>query len=132
MNKHMTELCDTLVALLRAEFGEQLLGVLATGSRVHGTPGPTSDLDVRVVIAAPRRQRRNIVLNGVEVELFINPPLQIRRYFADGRGVDQHMFAFGAIVYDPQGVVAHLQAEAREQWYQGPPTIATNDRWRYR
>src|SRR5690242_2170094 len=62
-----------LVALLREEFGDGLLGVLLTGSRVHGTPGPTSDLDAHVIIAAPRRQRRNFVLDGLEVELFLNP-----------------------------------------------------------
>lgn len=109
-----------LVALLRAEFGDDLIGVLATGSRVYGTPGPTSDLDAHVLIAAPRRQRRNFVLDGLEIELFINPPSQVRRYFADGRGHDPHMFAHGRALYDPQGVVARLQAEARQIWEAGP------------
>src|SRR5437867_2940609 len=48
-------LFEPLIALLRSEFGDELLGVLATGSRIHGTPGPTSDLDAHVLIAAPRR-----------------------------------------------------------------------------
>jgi predicted nucleotidyltransferase len=123
------QLFEQVVALLRAEFGDDLLGVLATGSRVHSTPGPTSDLDVHVLIAQPRRQRRNIVLHGVEVELFINPPFQIRRYFGD-RGVDEHMFTFGRAIYDPQGVVAELQAEARVRWQAGPPRVA--DAWMHR
>ena len=97
-----------LIALLRAEFGDDLLGVLATGSRIHSTPGPTSDLDVHVVIAQPRRQRRNILLDGVEIEMFINPPFQIQRYLADG-GNDIHMFAFGRAIYDPQGFIGQLQ-----------------------
>ena len=117
------ELCERVVGLLRAEFGGDLLGVLATGSRIHGTPGPTSDLDVHVLIAQPRRQRRNIMLGGVEVEMFINPPFQIRRYFSD-RSVDEHMFTFGRAIYDPHGVVAGLQAEARARWQAGPPPIA--------
>src|SRR5438067_5842951 len=92
-------LCDPLLALLRAEFGDDLLGVLATGSRIHGTPDPTSDLDVHVVIDQPRRQRRNILLDGLEIEMFINPPFQIHRYMADG-GNDIHMFTFGRAIYD--------------------------------
>jgi hypothetical protein len=115
-------LFEELIAILRAEFGEDLLGVLATGSRIHSTPGPTSDLDVHVIIALPRRQRRNILLDGVEVEMFVNPPFQIRRYFSS-RGMDEHMFTFGRAIYDPHGVVAGLQAEARERWEAGPPPL---------
>ena len=115
-------LFEQLIALLRAEFGEDLLGVLATGSRIHSTPGPTSDLDAHVIIAQPRRQRRNILLDGVEVEMFINPPFQVRRYFSN-RGMDEHMFTFGRAIYDPRGVVAGLQAEARERWEAGPPPL---------
>jgi hypothetical protein len=115
-------LFEQLIAILRAEFGEDLLGVLATGSRIHSTPGPTSDLDAHVIIAQPRRQRRNILLAGVEVEMFINPPFQIRRYFSS-RGMDEHMFTFGRAIYDPHGVVAGLQAEARERWEAGPPPL---------
>ena len=118
----LDRLFEQLLAMLRAEFGEDLLGVLATGSRIHGTPGPTSDLDAHVIIGQPRRQRRNIALDGVEVEMFINPPFQIRRYFSS-RGVDEHMFTFGRAIYDPHGVVAGLQAEARERWEAGPPPL---------
>lgn len=119
--------------MLREEFGAGLLGVLVTGSRVHGKPAPTSDLDVHVVIAEPRRQRRNFLLDGVEIELFINPPFQSRRYFADGRGHDPHMYTFGRVMYDPQGVMAELQEEARQIWEAGPaplnPKLAWMDRY---
>ena len=123
-------LFEQIIGLLRAEFGDDLLGVLVTGSRVYGAPGPTSDLDLHVIIAPARRQRRNIILEGVEVEMFINPPFQIRRYMADMRGVDPHMFTFGWTVYDPRGVVAGLQAEARAIWEAGPPPI--KDTWLHR
>lgn len=122
------QLFAPLIALLRAEFGEQLLGVLATGSHIHGVPGPTSDLDVHVVIDQPRRQRRNIVLAGIEIEMFINPAFQIHRYMADG-GNDIHMFAFGRVIYDPQGLIGQLQERARELWQAGPPPIAESVRW---
>jgi hypothetical protein len=119
----LDQLIEHVVALLRAELGGELLGVLATGSRIYGLAGPTSDLDMHVVIASPRRQRQNFVLDGVEIELFINPPFQIRQYMADRRGVDPHMFTFGRAVYDPHGVIAELQAEARAIWEAGPPPI---------
>lgn len=112
---------------LQTEFGVALLGVLATGSRVRGEGDASSDIDLHILIDQPRRQRRNIVVAGVEVEMFINPPFQIALYFdegrASGRGVDQHMWSTGHAVYDPQGVVAALQAEARRQWDAGPPPI---------
>src|SRR5581483_1900091 len=113
-------LFEPLVATLRAEFGAGLLGVLATGSHIHGTPGPNSDLDAHVVIEMPQRQRRNFVLRGVEVELFLNPPFRVRGYFAERHAGTLHMFAFGRPIYDPHGVLAQLQAEARAIWDAGP------------
>ena len=47
---------------LRAEFGNDLLGVLAGGSRLRGEGDLHSDLDVVVVIARPERRRWNIVM----------------------------------------------------------------------
>jgi hypothetical protein len=123
------QLFAPLLDLLRAEFSQQLVGVLATGSRIHGTPGPTSDLDVHVVIDQPRRQRRNIVLAGVEIEMFINPVFRVPIYFRDGHAGTIHMFAFGRPIYDPRGVVAQLQDQARALWQAGPPALAQSARW---
>lgn len=128
----MTEtdsLFEPLIALLRAELGDGLLGVLATGSRVHGTPGPNSDLDAHVVIDTPRRQRRNFVLDGVEIELFLNPPFRVRGYFADRHVGTLHMFAFGRPIYDPSGLVAQLQAEAQAIWAAGPAPLPPGEAW---
>jgi hypothetical protein len=84
---------------------------------------------VHVVIGQPRRQRRNLPLEGVEIELFVNPPAQVRRYLADGRGHDAHMFTFGRAIYDPHGVVAQLQAEARAIWQAGPSPFSAGAIW---
>lgn len=126
------DVIQKVLAGLQAEFGADLLGVLATGSRIHGQPGATSDLDLHVVIRAPQRQRRNRVVDGVEVELFINPPFQVRCYMEDGRGVDAHMFTFGRVVYDPHGEVAALRAEAAARWQAGPAPIGARDAWQPR
>jgi hypothetical protein len=128
----MTEvehLFEPLVALLRADLGDDLLGVLVTGSRIHGTAGPNSDLDTHVVLARPHRRRRNLVLQGVEVETFQNPAFQIRRLFEQRHLGTLHMFAFGRAIDDPQGAVAQLQREARAIWDAGPTPFAERELW---
>lgn len=132
MMQPVDDIIRKVPADLQAEFGAELLGVLVTGSRVHGTPDATSDLDMHVVISAPRRQRRNRVVDGLEVELFINPPFQIRCYMAESRGVDEHMFTCGRVVYDPRGVIAALREEAASLWQAGPPAIGDREAWQHR
>ena len=48
-------LFEQIITMLKDEFGDDLLGILVTGSHIHGTPGPTSDLDVHVLIKSPQR-----------------------------------------------------------------------------
>jgi len=64
--------------------------------------------------------------------MFVNPPFQIRRYLTDGRGNDAHMFTFGRAIYDPHGIVAQLQDEARAIWQAGPPPFSDRDMWMQR
>ncbi|GCE46785.1 nucleotidyltransferase-like protein [Thermosporothrix hazakensis] len=119
----MQSLYQRLLERLQQEFGDDLEGVLLTGSRIHSTPGPNSDLDVHVVIRQPRRKRHNFLLDGHEIEMFINPANQLQREIHNGSPVNPHMFAFGHILYDPQGVLAELQEEARQVWEAGPPEL---------
>lgn len=124
------------IELLRDEFGGDLIGVLAGGSRLRGEGDPSSDIDLVVVIDQPRRQRRNIVIAGVEVEMFINPPFQIRRYFEEdrhsGRGLLPHLCSTGMIVYDTHDRVAKLRDEAITIWTAGPPPLSDQERWSFR
>src|SRR5438045_2738923 len=96
------DIIDTVVAQLQAELGDGLLGVLSTGSRHRGEGDASSDIDLPVVISDKRRQRRNKVVAGVEVEMFLNDPEQYLRYYNsdrdDGTGSTQHMFVTGRIV----------------------------------
>jgi hypothetical protein len=81
-------------------------------------------------------QRWNFLVNGVEVETLINPSFQMRHYFEeerhDGRGEMPHLCSFGCIVFDPQGLMATLQAEARAIWDAGPPSLSARERWQFR
>ena len=124
------------VERFRSEFGNDLLGVLVGGSRMRSEGDPHSDIDVVVVVDRPYRKRWNFVIGGVEVETLINPPFQMRRYFEeerhDGRGLMPHLCSTGNIVFDPQGLMATLQAEARAVWDAGPPPLSDRERWQFR
>jgi hypothetical protein len=93
------------------------LGVVVAGSIVRGEGGPTSDLDVVVVHEQPWRLRAQRRFAGVPVELFVNPPAKIRRYFVDehaeGHPSTAHMFATGEVLVS-HPVVEALIEEARE------------------
>jgi len=117
----------------KAEFGADLLGMLLGGSVAYGEPSPRSDLDVYAIIRPPWRQRRAFSVDGVEVDLFINPVAQIRRELAPSAGSSTiAMFAHGRTLYDPEGAIAELVAEARRVWAQGPPEVSPEDTPRLR
>jgi hypothetical protein len=125
---------ESVVRLLRGEFGEQLIGVLLVGSRAYETPRTLSDWDFFVLIDATWRQRRLLSIGGDEVEFLINPVQQVRREFKlweQPATID--MFAHGLIVEDQAGTVAELQAEAHRIWQAGPPPADPKwiAQWRY-
>lgn len=97
---------------MREEFGERLLGLLLAGSYAYGEPMATSDIDLYVVIDEPWRQRRNLVVDGVDVELFINPPGKLSVEIVEA-GSTMDMFARGRALHDPRGVLASLIGEAK-------------------
>jgi hypothetical protein len=72
----------------------------------------TSDIDLYVVIDEPWRQRRNLVVDGVDVELFINPSQRLSSEILEA-GSTMDMFARGRPLHDPRGAVATLIAEAK-------------------
>jgi predicted nucleotidyltransferase len=96
---------------------ERVAGVMVSGTILRGTPAPSSDLDISVVRLEPRRQRLQRLFEGVPVEIFVNPPAQIRSYFEKerraGRPITAHMWATGHVLLDPDPVIGELQREAR-------------------
>lgn len=105
---------------LKDEFGQGLIGLLFAGSAAYGTPMRNSDVDLYVLIRPTWRQRRNRIIEAVEVEMFINPVQQIRRELDEGPNATVDMFARGRIVYDPAGVVAELVDRAKQIAVQPP------------
>lgn len=103
---------EVVVERLKQEFGDHLLGLLLTGSYAYGEPMATSDIDMYVVISEHWRQRRNLVVEGVDVELFINPEHKLLSEIYEA-GAMMDMFARGRAIHDPHRVVSRLIAEAK-------------------
>jgi hypothetical protein len=108
----------------------EVMGIVASGTIVRGTPDASSDFDLFVVHRAPVRQRVQKLFRGVPTEIFRNPPATIRRYFADehaeGRPSTAHMLATGHVVLAADPVVEMLCAEARA-WLARPAPLADAD-----
>jgi predicted nucleotidyltransferase len=115
------------VAWVLSEYPE-VLGIIASGTIVRGTPDPSSDLDIYVLHAADWRQRVQRLFNGVPAEIFVNPPAQVERYFAEereeGRPTALHMVGTGFVVLSRDPVVEDLRRRAREELAAPPPAPA--------
>ncbi len=131
MERRYERAIKQVVAQMRQEFGDDLLGMLLGGSVAYGCSGPRSDLDIYVVIRPARRQRRTRIIEGVEVDLFINPVHVIRRQFTDTPSTFT-MFARGRILDDPHGLMEQLVAEATEALKQPPPAVPSEEMPRLR
>ena len=103
----------------------EVWGVIAAGSVLAGLGDPRSDLDLYVIHARPQRQRIQRRFAGVAVEIFVNPPQQVRRYFDEEatRPVTAHMLATGAVVVHRHPVVEEMIAEARRR-LATPPNLS--------
>ncbi len=107
------EALQQVAAGLADEFGANLVGLLLAGSAVTGRMREHSDLDLYVIIRPLRRQRRTRLVGGVELELFVNPPVRIARDLVDPQNHTTHMFATGVVLHDADGTMARLQSTAR-------------------
>src|SRR5438094_5922643 len=72
------------------------------------------------------------MVEGVEVEMFINPVPQVRKELQRTESSTIDMFARGKIEHDPQGLIAELVAEARQVAGRppSPPTDTYHVRYR--
>lgn len=81
-----------------------VIGMLLTGSHVHGDAGKNADLDLFIVLKDSKtRERGNIISNGVEIEFFINPVKQIEQYYESeypNKINTAHMFANGIKIFE--------------------------------
>lgn len=117
--KSQKERYDQAVEVYVARISQEphVIGVVVSGSYVHGQLGPHSDVDVFVITHpdTPHRERGNTWIEGVEMEYFQNPPQQIRAYFQREtyRPVSAHLLANGIVRYDVHPEVQAILQEAK-------------------
>lgn len=125
-----------LIEFIKEKFGNDLLAVLAGGSRVGGTNDPSSDLDLVVVVATSKFRRWHFVYRGIKVDAFIYLPAELRLALADGRtdgrAAMAHLLAAGQIVHDRNSTLPLLQQEAKAILGDGPPVATNQDRFHIR
>lgn len=112
---------------------DDVIGIIAAGSILRGQGRATSDLDLYVIRTRPQRQRVQRWFHGVPAEIFVNPPPQIERYFADefraSRPITAHMLARGEVVLALDPVVAQLRAQAEDELRRVPAPSEADLRW---
>lgn len=105
------------------------LAIFLAGSFLRGEAGPTSDVDLYVVVDSRFRQRRQVVTSvGVLVEMFLNPVEEARRCFTTADYHAMHMVGFGHVIFSRDAELAEsLQTEARQAYERGPGPLAGID-----
>lgn len=107
-----------------------VLGIIASGTIIRGTPSDNSDLDLYVIQRPAWRQRLQRFFNGVPAEIFVNPAHQVPRYFASerraARPITAHMLATGSVIVDRDPVIAALIAQAHAE-YARTPDLSESD-----
>lgn len=118
LSEHYNQSLREAVAYILSLADFDIVGIIAAGSIIRGTPNATSDFDIYVIQTRPQRQLIHRIFNGVATQIFINPPHRVRRYFEDERGEARctaaHMLATGFVVLDRDPVVEQLRQEARD------------------
>lgn len=106
---------------------DEIIGIILTGSMVHGTLDKHSDIDITMILRSDcdYRERGNTWIDGIEIEYFKNPPQQIRHYFQMERNSPHtaHMLTYGEVVYQNDPVIDELVTEAKTVWATQPPAL---------
>lgn len=108
---------------------DDIIGIILTGSMVHGTLDKHSDIDITMILRpdCAYRERGNTWIDGIEIEYFKNSPQQIRKYFQQERNSPHtaHMLTHGEVVYQSDPIIDALIAEAKTHWATPPPALAS-------
>lgn len=96
----------------------KVIGIFVSGSFIHSKPDKNSDLDIFVLLDKSKyRERGNTWIDGIEIEYFINPVLQVKDYFKTEIGekapCTAHMFANSVVLYKKGNELDKLIKEAK-------------------
>lgn len=96
-----------------------VVGVIASGTIVRGTPDQSSDLDIYVIHTDKYRQRVQKFFSGVPAEIFVNPPSMIEQYLKEEalarRLITAHMLATGFVIIQSDPIVDTLRSKGQVQ-----------------
>lgn len=106
-------------ALERLATTPGVYAALWCGSAARGEATPYSDLDFHALVTGDVRWRRNVVVDGVPVEVFHNPVRKVRSMFAAEDAATITMYAQGRAVL-PHPDLDALMAEAQALSAAGP------------
>ena len=108
-----------------------VVGIILTGSFVHGDPGPRADLDIHIVLKeSNNRDRGNIFIDGHEIEYFVNPVNQIERYFEKEFPNDistAHMFGNSIVLFEKGPDLQRLINIAKHYLRKARPDMTSYD-----
>jgi len=122
MEKAHQIISSKVVGDLKAEFGDELVGVMVGGSAAAGGFSENSDLDLVALIRSLRRQRRVFKLQGVTVELLIRPSPGFEEQFKETNVPEMlGIFAKGEVIFDSDKRMKQLKGLAVSIWQKGRP-----------
>ena len=106
---------EQAASLLQIELGAHLVGLLIAGSIVTTQADRFSDVDLFVAFEGDWCQRRRAMINGIEVDFFVECNEHLMEEIGTGRNeILIETYSKGSILYDPRGFVAKLQKAAQE------------------
>lgn len=100
-------------------YREEYVWAIVCWSYVTWNPSMHSDIDLHIILdeSCSRRERWNLIIEGLMVEYFANPPKQHTRYFesdyTNRRRINSHMFKTWVILEDKKWVVKNIVKEAK-------------------
>lgn len=102
---------------------KNILGAVLSGSFFDNKHGPTSDLDIITISKKDIRQRRQLSIGGVFVELFIYSKEELYRSFKEGDYQDMNMMGYGFIMFDKINTLNPIRRIARRFFEKGPKKL---------
>ena len=108
-----------------------VIGILLTGSHVHGDAGKHADVNLHIVLNESKtRTRGNIFIRNYEIEYFINPIVQIEKYFEEDfpkNNHPAHMFANSIFLYENGSELKQLKVLANSFFMKELPDLTEYD-----
>ena len=105
---------------------QNVIGIILVGSYVHSTPDKYSDIDVSIILnESETNERGNTMINGYEIEYFINSKLQLHHYFAtELHKHSAHMFTYNIVLFERNNLLQPLFEHARQVMEQKLPELS--------